>query len=388
MRIAVVSSEIAIDQGGAWTFTNSLLNELQTYSGGHEFVVWPFAQPATKTIAHRIGRRIAKMLPGAADWATQANAAQLETRAIQEGVDLIWFLNAAEPIARVPYIATVWDLQHRLQPWFPEVRWSGWTWDAREAYYSRVIAGATRVVVGTQEGRRQVSLFYGIDPQAVHVVPFFVPQEREQDLADAIARPAELASLGSRRFFFYPAQFWPHKNHVGLLEAFARFLQQAGKEYALVLVGSDKGNLEYVRKYAERLGIAGSVLFLGFVPRSTLIYCYQHAMALCFPTYFGPDNIPPLEAFSLRCPVIASDVPGSEEQLGDAAVRLPPADSIGWAEAMLMLVRDGKWRNELIERGERRGSSLTASRYVSDVIDIVDQFALVRRCWRQDYSGG
>ena len=202
MRIAVVSSEIAIDQGGAWTFTNSLLNELQTYSGGHEFVVWPFAQPATKTIARRIGRRIAKMLPGAADWATQANAAQLETRAIQEGVDLIWFLNAAEPIARVPYIATVWDLQHRLQPWFPEVRWSGWTWDAREAYYSRVIAGATRVVVGTQEGRRQVSLFYGIDPQAVHVVPFFVPKSENRTWQMLLPGPPNWRRSGLGDSFF------------------------------------------------------------------------------------------------------------------------------------------------------------------------------------------
>ena len=37
------------------------------------------------------------------------------------------------------------------------------------------------------------------------------------------------------------------------------------------------------------------------------------------PTYFGPTNIPPLEAFSLNVPVCYSDLDGLREQVGEAA---------------------------------------------------------------------
>jgi glycosyltransferase involved in cell wall biosynthesis len=39
------------------------------------------------------------------------------------------------------------------------------------------------------------------------------------------------------------------------------------------------------------------------------------------PSYFGSTNLPPLEAVSLGCPVIYSDLPEFREQMGDAAIR-------------------------------------------------------------------
>jgi hypothetical protein len=37
------------------------------------------------------------------------------------------------------------------------------------------------------------------------------------------------------------------------------------------------------------------VRFLGFVPRSDLVMLYRHAFALAYVTFFGPENLPPLE---------------------------------------------------------------------------------------------
>jgi len=45
--------------------------------------------------------------------------------------------------------------------------------------------------------------------------------------------------LIKNQFFFYPAQFWAHKNHFGLVSAFARFLK-SNPDYKLVLSGTDK----------------------------------------------------------------------------------------------------------------------------------------------------
>jgi glycosyltransferase involved in cell wall biosynthesis len=36
---------------------------------------------------------------------------------------------------------------------------------------------------------------------------------------------------------------------------------------------------------------------------------------MIYPSLFGPDNLPPLEAISFKCPVAVADQPGSREQL-------------------------------------------------------------------------
>ena len=51
-----------------------------------------------------------------------------------------------------------------------------------------------------------------------------------------------------------------------------------------------------------------------------MISFYKYAVALVMPTFFGPTNIPPLEAFALGCPVITSNIYGIPEQVGDAAL--------------------------------------------------------------------
>ena len=61
--------------------------------------------------------------------------------------------------------------------------------------------------------------------------------------------------------------------------------------------------------------------------RPELIALYRHALALTFVSYFGPDNLPPLEAFALGCPVITSAIEGVDEQLGNAALYVNP-DSV------------------------------------------------------------
>jgi glycosyltransferase involved in cell wall biosynthesis len=143
-------------------------------------------------------------------------------------------------------------------------------------------------------------------------------------------------------FLFYPAQFWSHKNHVLLLRLLVALKREYGYAPQLVLTGSDKplfdsasvGNKAFVEHCAVGLSLQEQVIFAGFVSQEDLISLYQQAVALVFPSFFGPENIPPLEAFALGCPVIASRIPGSEDQMGDAALLVDPTDPEAWADAV------------------------------------------------------
>ena len=54
------------------------------------------------------------------------------------------------------------------------------------------------------------------------------------------------------------------------------------------------------------------------------------------PTYFGPTNIPPLEAFALGVPVLYSDLPGLKDQVGDSALLLDLNNPESMAQHMLI----------------------------------------------------
>jgi glycosyltransferase involved in cell wall biosynthesis len=165
-----------------------------------------------------------------------------------------------------------------------------------------------------------------------------------------------------------------------VLEACKILHDTARWNLAVAFTGSDKGNLDYVRGYAQRLGLEDHVRFLGFVEQTDLIDLYKGAFCLAFPSFCGPDNLPPLEAFALGCPVVASEVPGAREQLGEAAILVPPTNERAVAEAMLKL-RDHETRERLIKAGHARAKGSSWDHYWHGFFETLDEFEGIRRAW-------
>jgi glycosyltransferase involved in cell wall biosynthesis len=278
----------------------------------------------------------------------------------------------------VPFLTVVWDLQHRLQPYFPEVTANG-QWEARESFYSQVLRRATFVIAGTEAGKKEIEILYDVPEDRIRILPHPTPRFA---LEGSTSGKDELASYRlPPNYVFYPAQFWPHKNHVGLLRAIHHLKRVENISLPVVFVGSDHGNREHVRREAKNLNLEEQVFFLGYVSRAALCALYQKAFALCYVSFFGPENLPPLEAFALGCPVIAADVPGASEQFGDAAIRINPMNEIEIAGALQSLLRDPTKRAALITRGKERALRFTGTDFAKGLIALLDEFEAIRRCW-------
>ena len=391
MKVAVVYYQLTPQGGGVFTFTQSIHAALEAAvpDSGHEFVYYATAtatgpppgvtmMPAGRVAA--AGKRTVYRVRDAQDrlGAPRIGPSTWFERSLEErGVELVWFAtNYAEDCNR-PFVFTVFDVEHARQPWFPEVSADG-EWERRHHYFSRYIPKATRVIVPNEAGRGQVMRYWRIEEDRflclAHPTPDFA--------LDAGARPIVSRDVVDRhgvgeRYLLYPAQFWAHKNHATLFEG----LGLLADDYELVCVGSDKGQLEHQRALSRELGVDGRVHFLGFVSTTELIALYQHAHALTYLSLFGPENLPPLEAMALGCPVVAADVPGAREQMGDAALRVAPLDPAAVADAVSRL-EDAAERDRLVSAGRRRAAGFTAERYVRGVLDFVDEFERVRRGWR------
>jgi glycosyltransferase involved in cell wall biosynthesis len=394
MRIGVVADSVLPEAGGVFTYVGAVVDAIRECSSNHEFVIWETeVEPCVKwwlreavkrsgdivgagrlirSTARRIRSVKAAFAPGA--------IFPIERFIRESGIDVMWFLSQTNAPVSVPYITTVWDLQHRRQPFFPEVSITGWTWEARERAFGLNLPRASRIITGTQTGKSEILAFYGVSPENVVVVPMPVAVAEHGTEGRGHIDVRQRYGL-KPDFIFYPAQFWPHKNHVNLLLALDFLKRRACVELDLVLTGSDKGNLNHISKTVAALGLTSQVHILGFVPKADLHELYREAVSLTYASFFGPDNIPPLEAFALGCPVVAAAVPGSEEQLGNAALLFDPTDPADIARAILNVHRDLRLRSQLVQRGKEIASARSPQAYVEQICRILDAFAPIRRCW-------
>jgi glycosyltransferase involved in cell wall biosynthesis len=180
---------------------------------------------------------------------------------------------------------------------------------------------AKGILVDSYLGKTHVHESYRTSLNKIFVLPY-VPGACFSENA-GLNRDTSMSSELPEKFVFYPAQFWEHKNHKRLIEAVALVMRKL-PDIRLLLAGSKKNGYLQVVEQVKRLGLLDRVRFLGYVPDSDIPGIYRRARALVFPTFFGPTNIPPLEAFALGCPVAASNIYAMPEQLGDAALYFDP----------------------------------------------------------------
>ena len=246
--------------------------------------------------------------------------------------DLVYFVtptSAAHELQIKPFVWTLWDLCHLDSPEFPEVRTSG-KFEAREATISQNLRKAALVIVDSAELEENARQSYGITSEKFVTIPFAPPVGILESQSKAVALPPEVKDIAGR-YVFYPAQLWTHKNHRRIAEAIA-ILKGRGHDIHAVFVGKDHGAGASLHRSIEALGVEDNIHFLGYVDDEMVPELYRASMGLVMASYFGPTNIPPLEALLLGVPVIASKQ--HTEQLGDAAVLFDPDDADELASAI------------------------------------------------------
>lgn len=381
MKIGVVLDQYYEHDGGAFTFQGEVLTALfrNFDATAHEFALFspvPLPSSPLECIVYRRPSLIERgflflfrFWPELQDVISWHSG--LEKLLRSRGVELAWLLSPRIKGLGLPFMTIVYDLQHRLQPQFPEVSASG-EWQRRERHYRRWLPRARVILAGTQAGREEIKRFYNIGDERIRILPHPTPS-RALQAADVDVDIKQRFDLDSG-YLLYPAQFWAHKNHINLLEALG-LLRGEGLSLQAVFTGADYGYKPQVVKAIERLGLQDQVWDLGFVTNDELLGLYKNALALTYVSFFGPENLPPLEAFALGCPVIAARVSGAEEQLGEAAVLVNPAEPTEIAAAIRRVHDDAASRRNLQIAGQKRAASWTSNDFVRGVFQILDEVA-------------
>ena len=316
------------------------------------------ASPAS-TAASRVRSRLRRSAPGVYGAVKSSRVlARIGLPAIartdgvieRAGADLMHFTIQSAFATDVPSIYHPHDLQHVHLPQFFSPRQRA----LRERDYAFFCRQAETVAVTSSWARRDVIDHYGLDPAKVRVLPWApildeYPQPSDHDL-ETIRTRYGLPD----RFILYPAQTWPHKNHMALLAALARLRRERGIVVPFVSSGFKNEFFAKLTDREQQLGVSDQTRWLGFVTPLELQCLYRLATAVVVPTLFEAVSGPVWEAFVAGAPVACSNVTALPEQAGDAALLFDPNDVPAIADAILRLWTDSDLRQLLIGRGHAR----------------------------------
>ncbi|HVY06726.1 MAG TPA: glycosyltransferase [Burkholderiales bacterium] len=304
----------------------------------------------------------------------------IEKKLRRGGCDLVYFVKQSElslALQTLNFITTLFDLCHRDAPEFPEVRQYG-QFQERESYFNTHLTGALVVIADSPALADNASARYGVDRERLLPMPFAPAPFLDTKAAigkDEVIRKYDLPE----GYLFYPAQFWAHKNHIRIVEALV-ILRLRGNKPHVVFAGGDKGNRRHVEEAIRKNALQAQVHVLGFVPADEMRGLYLGCGAVVMPTYFGPTNLPPLEAWTMGRPLIYTSY--FRDQTGDAAICVDPDDAEDLATAMETCTRPDV-SERLIRLGVLQLSKVEQQRAAAEqqLLRHLERFALRRKCW-------
>lgn len=293
-----------------------------------------------------------------------------------EKLDLMFFHGPSELsfLIGTPSVVPIHDLQHRTNKGFPEVSKLG-QYYKREYLYNNIKKNVYRILVDSQIGKEDINNYYNIPLEKIVVLPPLAPKyidtkitkEKSKDLLSKFNLP--------EKFLFYPAQFWPHKNHVRLLEA-VNILKNKGEVVPLALSGSGRGiwgTLDDVKAYIKKNNLENQVYLLGYVSNDEMSALYRLATGFIMPTFFGWTNFPIVEAWQMNTPSLYSNVRGCKEQAGDAALLIDPSSSEDMSEKIHEFWNDENLRSKLVENGKKKLTMWTKDDYSATIVKIISE---------------
>lgn len=254
-------------------------------------------------------------------------------------------------ISDIPTICIVYDLQHKEYPQFftREER------TRRDTALYNAARHASALAAISEYSRQSVLKHVEIDRDRVVTIPLRMAQRVR--IVDRQTCEAAISPLGLNyeRYFLYPANFWPHKNHEALLQSFLIARNNGlAPDVKLVLTGNPDHRQHTIKELAQRLTLSASVVIPGFVDEGQFEAVLSGCAAVIFPSLFEGFGLPIIEAMAVGRPVACSRVTSLPEVADDAALMFDPRTPSAIASAMTRLMSDQRLRARLIASGLER----------------------------------
>lgn len=145
------------------------------------------------------------------------------------------------------------------------------------------------------------------------------------------------------KFFYFPSQFWKHKNHAILFEA-VRVARKTIKDILVVCSGAmhDYRYTDYadqLKQFIVENGLSQNIKLLGQIEYSHVFFLMRHSLAILNPSLFEGWSSTVEEAKSLGKGMVLSDINVHREQNPPQAYYFDPNNPLELADILVSLWR-------------------------------------------------
>ena len=217
--------------------------------------------------------------------------------------------------------------------------------------FSRSQCNQLDAVIAPSTAMQQALLSYGIRKR-IEILPTGLPAERfRAGDGSAFRRRHDLTQERPLLLFVGRAA---HEKNIGFLLEMMLALKALGSD-SLLLIAGEGPAAQSLRAQSTRMGLDGSVRFLGYFERSgELQDCYSAADAFVFSSLTETQGLVLLEAMAQGIPVVAIPRMGTIDILGpNLGCRPAPNDPKGFAQVVRDLLADRAACRALGEEGRR-----------------------------------
>lgn len=295
-----------------------------------------------------------------------AELAWLAATSRRDRLDVVHHAGGVVPVTSPsPTVLTI----HDLQPLDHPEHFS----PAKVAYLRMVLPRSARratvVVTPSRASADRVVERLAVRPDRVRVVPHGVePAQFEPldgEVIEGVRRDLDLPE----RWITYPVITYPHKNHVTLVDAFAR-LAPTHPDVALVLPGGEGPAEAEVGAAVARSGVADRIRRTGRLSRRALDAVVAGAALVAFPSRYEGFGLGVVEAMARGVPVVVSSSGSLPELVGDdAGIVVDPDDADGWVDALAAILDDPSLATRYGVSGRRRAETFTAAASASALVE-------------------
>ena len=349
-------------------FPHPLLSKLRTALGGGPKPTIPRpavtspasgAKPAASTTTPKLKKTRA---PLRFAWRF-VNSVYSTTQFTRKRYDLYHEPNFVPLPGRLPSVVTIHDLSPVLYPqWHPAERIHYF-----ERHFTPNIRRMSHILAVSEFARREIIATLGIPADRVtrtyngvreHLAPL-APEETARTLRELGLPPRYLLHVGTIE---------PRKNLDMLLRTYCGLPAELRESCPLVLVGSWGWRMEATAEYYEAEARHKNVIRPGYLPDHALAAVYNGARALLFPTLYEGFGMPAAEMLACGGAVISSTAGAVAEVLGPCGHQIDPHDVDGWRAALVRIITDDDWREQLRQGGPEQAAQFTWAACARDTL--------------------
>ena len=293
-------------------------------------------------------------------------------------VDLVYFTGPSQYslyLEDSDFIITIPDVSHRDNLEFPEWAKSS-EFYRRDEILTRSSIRAVAVITNAKIIKDKIASLYSVSRDRIYVInhqPSVAISKFNNSDKQSLENFKKLYQLPSN-YIFYPAMYLPHKNHKYVIDSIKILKSEYKINLCAVFCGRPSGYLKKIKKYVYEQKQNENIFFLDFVKNEYLPYLYLNSLALAMPTYSGPTNIPPWEAFKMGIPVLYSDIHNIKEVYKDAVYYIDPFEPKSMVMGIIDLINNKNLKDKLIANGKKLLNSIDVDKEFEQFFEIIKSF--------------